>query len=159
LVLADALSYAQRLEPVAVVDLATLTGAISVALGTKASGRFANDDALAAALEDAGRNTGEKLWRMPLWDDYAEMIESGTADIKNTSDTRPSPAGSVFAAKFLERFVDYPWAHIDIAGTAWKVSGVSYVVEGGTGVGVRLLADWLLRAASEEAEPAAHREA
>jgi leucyl aminopeptidase len=143
LVLADALSYAQRLEPAAVVDLATLTGAIVVALGRKAAGLFSNDDALARQLEGAGRAAGEKLWRMPLWDDYADMIKSDTADIKNTSDTRPAAAGSVFAAKFLERFVDYPWAHLDIAGVAWKASGVPYVSKGATGFGVRLLLQWL----------------
>jgi len=145
LVLADALSYAQRLEPepAAVVDLATLTGAILTTLGKKAAGLFANDDELAGRLDTAGQRTGEKLWRLPLWDDYAGMIKSDTADIKNTADVRPSPAGSVFAAKFLERFVDYPWAHLDIAGVAYKVTGVEYITAGGTGFGVRLLVEWL----------------
>jgi leucyl aminopeptidase len=148
MVLADALSYAQGLEPAAVVDVATLTGAIVVALGKHAAGVFPNDDDLADALAAAGDRTGERVWRFPMWEPYGEMIKSDSADIKNVSDTRPSPAGSIFAGKFLERFVDYPWAHVDIAGVAWNAKDVPYITQGATGFGVRLLVDWL-RTASE----------
>jgi leucyl aminopeptidase len=143
LVLADVLSYAQRLKPAAVVDLATLTGAIVIALGNAAAGMFPNDEALAAQLEAAGEASGERVWRMPLWDVYDDMLKSDTADMKNVSDTSPSPAGAVFGAKFLERFVDYPWAHLDIAGVAWDAKDIPYIPRGATGFGVRLLVEWL----------------
>jgi leucyl aminopeptidase len=145
LVLADSLSYAQTLEPKpeAVVDLATLTGAIIVTLGHAAAGLFSNDDALSRELVAAGDRTGERLWRLPTWEVYGEAVKSDVADIKNVTGKRPSPAGSIFAAKFLERFVDYPWAHLDIAGVGWDMENVPYVPPGGTGFGVRLLVDWL----------------
>jgi leucyl aminopeptidase len=144
MVLADVLSYASRLAPAAAVDLATLTGAIVVALGPGAAGMFPNDDALAAALAAAGAATGEPVWRMPMWDrPYAKMIESDVADLKNVADSSPAPAGSIFGAKFLERFVDYPWAHLDIAGVAWDAKDVPYLPKGATGFGVRLLVEWL----------------
>jgi leucyl aminopeptidase len=153
LVLADTLSFAQRLEPRAVVDMATLTGAVLVALGRKAAGMFTNDDALADQLQAAGERSGEKVWRLPLWEDYADMIESDIADIKNTSDVRPAPGGAIFAAKFLERFVDYPWVHLDIAAMAWSASAKGYTSKGATGFGVRLLADWLLSMTGGDLEP------
>lgn len=144
LVLADVLAYASRLAPAAAVDLATLTGAIVVALGPGAAGMFPNDDALAAALTAAGEATGEPVWRMPMWDrPYAKMIESDVADLKNVADSSPAPAGSIFGAKFLERFVDYPWAHLDIAGVAWDAKDLPYSPKGATGFGVRLLVEWL----------------
>ena len=144
LVLADALSYAQRLEPAAVVDLATLTGAILVALGNGAAGLFPNDEALAEALLAAGEAAGERLWRLPMWDEpYAEMIKSEVADIKNTLDSVPALAGSIFGAKFLERFTRYPWAHLDIAGMAWGDGRLPYQSKGATGFGVGLLVTWL----------------
>jgi leucyl aminopeptidase len=143
MVLADALSYAQDLKPRAVVDLATLTGAIVIALGDQAAGLFANDDALAEQLTTAGERSDEKLWRLPLWDGYGKMIESDVADIKNVADSQPSPAGSIFGAKFLERFVAYPWAHVDIAGVFWDAKDIAYLPKGATGFGVRLLTEWL----------------
>ncbi|MBK7779387.1 MAG: leucyl aminopeptidase [Ardenticatenia bacterium] len=144
MVLADVLSHAQRFQPAAVVDLATLTGAIGVALGPGAAGLFSNDDALSAALSAAGDRSGERLWRLPLWDEpYAKMIESEVADIKNTADSSPSPAGAIFGAKFLERFVTYPWVHLDIAAMAWGADRLAYNPKGATGFGVRLLVDWL----------------
>jgi leucyl aminopeptidase len=151
LVLADVLSYAGRLtpRPAAVVDLATLTGAIVVALGHVAGGLFANDDALAAQLSQSGDSTGERLWRMPLWKAYQRTLKGDTADLRNVVDKRPSPAGAIFGAKFLEEFVDYPWAHLDIAGVAWESDDVPYSPKGATGFGVRLLADWLARRAGE----------
>jgi leucyl aminopeptidase len=151
LVLADALSYAgARLtpKPSAVVDLATLTGAIIIALGHAAGGLFGNDDGLAAALARAGDDTGERLWRLPTWKVYGRAVKSKVADLQNVVDKRPSPAGSIFAAKFLEEFVDYPWAHLDIAGVAWDHEDVAYITPGATGFGVRLLVDWLRTRAS-----------
>ncbi|MFQ5459677.1 MAG: leucyl aminopeptidase, partial [Anaerolineae bacterium] len=110
LVLADALSYAQGLEPspAACVDLATLTGAIVVALGHVAAGLFANDDTLADALLGAGEASGERLWRLPTWKPFGAHLKSEVADLRNVHEKRPSPAGSIFAAKFLEEFVAYP---------------------------------------------------
>lgn len=144
MVLADVLSHAQRFQPAAVVDLATLTGAIGVALGPGAAGLFSNDDALSKALTEAGDRSGERLWRLPIWDEpYARMIESEVADIKNTADSSPAPAGAIFGAKFLERFVTYPWAHLDIAAMAWGADRLAYNPKGATGFGVRLLLQWL----------------
>jgi leucyl aminopeptidase len=143
LVLADCLAYAGSLGPAAVVDLATLTGAIVIALGKQCAGLFANDDGLAAALESAGEQSGERVWRMPLISAYDTMIKSDVADIKNVADTSPAPAGAVYGAKFLERFVSYPWAHLDIAGVAWDIKDVPYVTKGASGFGVRLLLTWL----------------
>ncbi len=148
LVLSDCLCLAQRLKPAAVVDLATLTGAIIIALGKQMAGLFSNDEGLAGRLQAAAEASGEAVWRMPLAGTYDDMIKSDCADIKNVADTSPSPAGAVFGAKFLERFVDYPWAHLDIAGVAWDVKDVPYLPHGATGYGVRLLLAWL-RAVSE----------
>jgi leucyl aminopeptidase len=143
LVLADALAYAQRLKPAAVVDVATLTGAIVTALGHTAAGLFCNDDGVASALVAAGERTGERMWRMPMWDEYGELIKSEVADIQNISESQRGVAGSVFGGKFLERFVDYPWAHLDIAGMGWDAKKVPYIGKGATGYGVRLLVEWL----------------
>ena len=118
LILCDALTYAERFEPVAVVDIATLTGACVIALGHVASGLFANDDALARELLAAGELACDRAWRMPLWDDYQEQLKSNFADFANIGGR---PAGSVTAACFLARFTrKFKWAHLDIAGTAWK---------------------------------------
>jgi len=144
LILADALSYAVgQYKPDAVIDLATLTGACIVALGHSVAGMFSNDDEFAGRIYEAGRRSSEKVWRMPLWEEYAELIKSEVADVHNTGG---KGAGTITAAKFLEKFTDghEMWAHIDIAGPAFttKGTGGSY---GGTGFGVRLLVD-LLRA-------------
>jgi leucyl aminopeptidase len=143
MVLADALAYAQRLVPAAVVDIATLTGAIVTALGSHAAGLFSNNDAVAEALIAAGDRTGEKMWRLPLWDVYGEMVKSDYADIQNISESQRGQAGSIFGGKFLERFVDYPWAHLDIAGMGWDAKKIPYIGKGATGYGVRLFVDWL----------------
>jgi len=143
MVLADLLGFARRLQPAAVVDLATLTGAIVVALGSQYAGLFANDDALASALQVAGEATGEPLWRMPLGKRYDDIVKSKVADMANLAPGSPVPAGAVNGAKFLERFVQYPWAHLDIAATAWDAKDISYIPEGATGFGVRLLVQWL----------------
>ena len=139
LVLADALWHAQKaFKPSAVIDLATLTGAIIVAIGGVHAGMYANDDALAGDLTKAGEATGETLWRMPLADAYDKQISSNIADMKNTGGRE---AGSVTAAQFLQRFIidDTPWAHLDIAGVAWTTKPKPTVPKGGTGYGVRLL--------------------
>ena len=118
LILCDALTYCERFEPDAVVDIATLTGACVVALGSVASGLYSNDDALAQALLAAGESAWDRGWRMPLWDDYQEQLKSPFADMGNIGGR---PAGSVTAACFLSRFAKkFKWAHLDIAGTAWR---------------------------------------
>ena len=148
IVLADALFYAQRFAPDAIIDLATLTGAIVVALGTHATGMVTNSDTLAARLSRAGDATNERVWRMPLWEPYLEQIKSDVADLKNTGGR---PGGALTAAAFLSQFVGaYPWAHLDIAGTAYSDrSKRSYTPKGATGVGVRLLTQMLLDWAAE----------
>jgi len=139
LVLCDALWHVQKeYKPSAVIDLATLTGAIIVSLGGVHAGMFANDDGLAADLAAAGEATGETLWRMPLADAYDKQLASNIADMKNVGGRE---AGSVTAAQFLKRFVveNTPWAHLDIAGVAWTTKPKPTTPKGGTGFGVRLL--------------------
>jgi leucyl aminopeptidase len=139
LVLADLIHYAQeKLGPAAMIDLATLTGAIIVALGHHHAGLFATDDALAEALLAAGSASGEKVWRMPLAEPYDKLIESKVADMKNIGGR---DAGSITAAQFLKRFVakDMPWAHLDIAGTAMASPASDTNQSWGSGFGVQLL--------------------
>lgn len=143
LALAEALSYAQRLAPAAVIDIATLTGASVTALGAGVSASlFTNDDGLAAELAGVAETTGERVWRMPLFDEYRKTIESKVADLKNSGGAR---GGVGTAAVFLERFTDYPWAHLDMAGLE-LVAGPGekpYLAAGATGYGVRLLVEFL----------------
>jgi leucyl aminopeptidase len=138
LVLADILWYTQdRFKPVAMINLATLTGAIIIALGHEHAGLFSNNDALAEAILAAGSATGETLWRMPLGEAYDALLKSPIADMKNIGD---GGAGSAVAAVFLQRFVnDVPWAHLDIAGVAWANKDKGVVPKGASGWGVRLL--------------------
>ena len=138
LVLADVLWYCQeKYDPAFMVDLATLTGAIIIALGHEHAGLFSNDDALAAKIEAAGKATGEACWRMPLGDDYDKQIKSDIADMKNVGGR---PGGSITAAQFIQRFVNgRPWAHLDIAGTAWSSKDKPTVPKGATAYGVRML--------------------
>lgn len=137
LVLADALTYAQRFKPAAVIDLATLTGACVTALGHHAAGLFSNDDALCERLILAGQQTHERLWRLPLWPEYRQQIEGDIADMKNSGGP---PGGASTAAALLSEFAqDYPWAHLDIAGTASSDAHRHYLRKGGVGFGVRLL--------------------
>jgi leucyl aminopeptidase len=145
LVLADALGYAAaRLRPNVIVDLATLTGAVTVALGRRVAGLFANDDALARALADAGEATGEALWRLPLVDDYRYALDSPVADQANIGRDPVLGGGAIAAALFLQPFVaDLPWAHLDIAGPARSDGDVDEVSRGATGFGTRLLLRWL----------------
>ena len=138
LILCDALTYAARFGPQAVVDVATLTGACVIALGNVATGLFSNDDALAQELLQAGQLAVDRAWQMPLWDDYQEQLKSNFADMANIGGR---PAGSITAACFLSRFTKkYAWAHLDIAGTAWK-SGTD---KGATGRPVSMLTHFLL---------------
>ena len=149
LVLCDTLTYAARFKPAAVVDVATLTGACVIALGGVRSGLFASDDALAAALLAAGEVAQDLCWRMPLDEDYAEGLKTHFADVANVAGR---PAGSITAAKFLQRFVGaFPWAHLDIAGTAWK----SGAAKGATGRPVGLLVHYLLAMAAAASAPVA----
>jgi leucyl aminopeptidase len=138
LVLADALWYTQkRFKPRFMIDLATLTGAIIVALGTEYAGLFSNDEELSERLTAAGQQIGEKLWRMPLGEEYDKIIRSDIADMKNVGDRW---GGAITAAQLLQRFVnDVPWAHLDIAGVTWSSKDKPTVPKGGTAFGVRLL--------------------
>jgi len=138
LVLADVLWYAQeKYDPKFMVDLATLTGAMIIGLGHEYAGVFSNDDHLAERLVKAGEATGEKLWRMPLHDNYDKEIKSEIADMKNVGGR---PAGSITAAQFIQRFVNKkPWAHLDIAGMAWSGKDAPTIPKGATAYGVRLL--------------------
>ena len=147
LILCDALTYAKRFKPKAVIDIATLTGACVIALGHLRSGLFSNNDELANALEKAGEASLDTCWRMPLDDEYAEALKSNFADVANVGDRA---AGSVTAAKFLQRFAnDFAWAHLDIAGTAWN----SGAAKGSTGRPVGLLMEYLLSHSHSHSTP------
>src|SRR3989338_1963763 len=139
LVLADALHYTNsKFKPKFIIDLATLTGAIIVALADVYAGLFSNDDDLSKKIEACGVKTGERAWRLPIGEEYDEMINSDIADMKNVGSGRG--AGSITAAQFLKRFVgETKWAHLDIAGVAWKGKGDAMAHKGATGFGVRLL--------------------
>ena len=142
LILCDALTYVEKYKPVAVVDIATLTGAMVIALGHVATGLFSNSDTLAREVLSAGEASWDRAWHLPLWDDYQEALKSNFADMPNIG---PRAGGSITAACFLSRFTKtYPWAHLDIAGTAWK-SGAE---KGATGRPVALLSHFLLKRAA-----------
>ena len=139
LILCDALTYSERFNPEVVIDIATLTGAIIVALGSKTTGLMSNNQDLADDLLQAGRDSNDKAWQLPLWDEYQEQLDSNFADIANIGGKE---AGSVTAACFLSRFTEkYTWAHLDIAGTAWKSGGKA---KGATGRPVPMLVQYLL---------------
>jgi leucyl aminopeptidase len=145
LVLADAMWYCQdRFGPRLMIDLATLTGAVIVALGHHNAGLFANDDELASRLTEAGKAVGEEVWRLPLAEAYDRDIDSDAADVKNIGGGRAG--GSITAAQFLQRFVNkVPWAHLDIAGMAWSSKDAATVPKGATAFGVRLLDRFVAR--------------
>jgi leucyl aminopeptidase len=142
LVLGDALALACEEEIDAVIDVATLTGGISIALGRKSTGLFANDDDLAKAIEAAAEAAGERTWRLPLYDDYKHALDSDVADMKNSGGR---DASSITAALFLSEFLRdaVPWAHLDIAGTARAANDYDEVTRGGTGTGARTLLEWI----------------
>ncbi|MFO7892593.1 MAG: leucyl aminopeptidase [Longimicrobiales bacterium] len=141
LILADALAYARRYQPRAVLDAATLTGSVVIALGHHAVGVMGTDDDVVREVLSAGDRTGERCWKLPLWDVYREQIDSQVADIQNTGGR---PAGCITAGWFLREFVeDVPWAHLDVAGTAWKDEPPSYLRKGATGIPTRLFIEWI----------------
>lgn len=139
LVLADALGYAQRYRPAAVVDLATLTGACVVALGHYPSGLLGTHAGLTQRVKEAAERTAERVWELPLWPEYSEHVKSDIADLKNVGD---GGGGTITAAAFLKEFAgESPWVHLDIAGVAWAEKDQAYLIRGGTGFGVRLLTE------------------
>jgi leucyl aminopeptidase len=151
LILADALSYARRYEPEAAIDCATLTGACHVALGDHASGLMGNDDALIAEVRAAGDASGERAWPLPLFEEYTDQTKGETADLKNSGGRF---GGALTAGAFLKEFADYPWAHLDIAGTAYNgKSKNAYTPKGASGTPARLLVEFL-RARAEDREGA-----
>ncbi len=142
LILADALSYARRFEPAALLDAATLTGACVIALGHQATAIMGNDEALLEEVRAAGDRAGERCWPLPMYEEYREQIKSDYADVKNSGGR---PAGTITAAWFLREFVgDFPWVHLDVAGTAYGDGKLSYQSKGSTGVPTRLFVEWVL---------------
>jgi leucyl aminopeptidase len=142
LILADALAYARRFKPAAMIDAATLTGAVVVALGQQAIGLMGNDGDLIDEVMAAGLRAGERCWNLPLWDEYRELLDSNIADIKNSGGRY---AGTITGGWFLKDFVadDIPWAHLDIAGMAYKDEAASYLRKGATGAPARLFIEWV----------------
>jgi leucyl aminopeptidase len=141
LILADALSYAGRYEPALVIDLATLTGAVVVALGHVVTGMMGNDAEAMRLLKDSGDRTYERVWELPMFEEYEALIKSDVADVKNTGGRW---GGAITAAMFLRKFIGpYGWVHLDIAGTSIMEESTDYTTRGGSGVGVRLLVDFL----------------
>ncbi len=140
LVLADCLHYAKRFKPDCVVDLATLTGACVVALGSEAVALMTKNERLSSLINQAGKATYERVWRLPLWDEYGPAMKSDIADLRNVTNT--GEAGTITAAKFLEEFTEgLNWAHLDIAGTAWADKDKPYIPKGAVGIGIRLLVE------------------
>jgi leucyl aminopeptidase len=148
LILADALSYASRYKPAAIIDVATLTGACIIALGDDVIGMLGKDEQLKKEINKAAKITGELVWELPLWESYHEQIKSDIADYKNSGGRA---AGTITAAAFLSKFVgDFPWVHLDIAGPAWTSKDKSYIPKGASGVAVRLLVEFLWKRAFAE---------
>jgi leucyl aminopeptidase len=142
LILADALAYSARFKPKATVDVATLTGACVVALGHVVTGLVTNDEKLEKNLRESGERTYERVWPLPLVDEFKKEMRGELADVKNVAASNVG-AGTITAAAFLSNFVEGPWAHLDIAGTAWSHRDADYYTKGATGNGVRLLVDFL----------------
>lgn len=141
LILADALHYAQRYNPEAIIDIATLTGACVVALGNQVTGMMGTDEKLKELIRKAAEETGELVWELPLWENYQEMVKSDVADLKNSAGRE---GGAISAAAFLSKFADpVPWVHLDIAGTAWLTKDRPYQPKGASGIGVRLFVKFL----------------
>ncbi len=142
LILSDALTYACRYDPAVIVDIATLTGACRIALGQEAIGMLGTEDKLKQRMREAGEKTGERVWEMPLWEGYYELIKSDIADMKNTGGR---DGGAITAAALLSKFVQgRPWVHLDIAAMAWTEKDRPYTPKGATGIGVRLLTQFLM---------------
>lgn len=148
LILADALAYAGKYKPAAIIDLATLTGACVVALGSEATGMMGNDERIMDRLKKAGEKTYDRVWQLPLFEEYEKQIKSDVADVKNVGGRW---AGAITAALFLKKFVgEYPWVHLDIAGTAILEEDQPYAPKGGSGAGVRLLIEFLTSWSTEK---------
>ena len=153
LVLADALTYAARYKPKAVIDLATLTGAVIVALGHQAAAVLGNNDELTAHLQQCGEVTGERLWPLPLWPEHEKAVKSDIADLKNIASPGVG-AGTITGGAFLKAFIgEYPWCHLDIAGTSWSGEEKPYTPKGASGFGVRLLIRFLEQEAKNNQRP------
>ena len=151
LILADALTYAQRFKPAVIIDLATLTGACKIALGDHVIGMLGNDAPLKDKIRTAGDQTGERVWELPLWEDYQELIKSDIADFKNAGGR---VGGAITAAAFLSNFVGaYPWVHLDIAGPAWLTKDKPYIPKGASGIGVRLMVHFLRNWKADASRP------
>ena len=148
LILIDALSYARRYKPAAMIDAATLTGAVGIALGQQATGLMGNDGDLIDEIMAAGLRSGERCWNLPLWDEYRELLDSNIADIKNSGGRF---AGTITGGWFLKDFVadDIPWAHLDIAGMAYRDDAASYLRKGATGTPARLFIEWVRNRAGQ----------
>jgi leucyl aminopeptidase len=143
LLLADALGYAGKMKPDYIIDVATLTGAVIYALGYSSAAILGTSESLIHLLGEAAEITGERVWQLPLWDDYEYLIESDIADMKNSGG---KPAGTIAATRLLKHFTgDVPWAHVDIAGMDLEYRGRPYVPKGASGYGVRLLSEMLSR--------------
>lgn len=141
LILADALSYSKVFKPDAILDVATLTSGIKLALGNIAAGVLGNHEKLKSKMMQAGQKTGERVWELPLWEDYQEFIKSDLADVKNTGGKW---GAAIIATRFLQNFVgDCPWVHVDIAGVAFSEKERLYIPKGATGFGARLLLQFL----------------
>lgn len=150
LLLADALVYAKRYNPTAVVDIATLTGAIALALGDTMAGFYSTEESLSSAIINAGKISFERVWEMPLAPEYLKPLQSDTADFKNSGGTTGRNGGANIAAQFLRQFVDYPrWAHVDMAGVMNSSGDSPYAPKGASGYGARLLAQWVLQHVEE----------
>jgi leucyl aminopeptidase len=148
LILSDALTYACRYKPAVIVDIATLTGACGIALGTEATGMLGTSSAFKQKLREAGEKTGERVWELPLWEEYYDQIKSDIADMKNTGGRA---GGVITASALLSKFVQkYPWVHLDIAATAWTDKDRPYTPKGATGIGMRLLTQFLRDYEKEE---------
>jgi leucyl aminopeptidase len=143
LVLADALAYTETLKPDKIIDLATLTGACLVALGNISAAILGNDAKLIEDIQLSGTEVNERVWQLPMWDEYKELVKGENADVSNIG-KRGSGAGTINGASFLSHFVEKtPWVHLDIAGTAFINEEREYVSKNATGWGVRLLVNWL----------------
>jgi leucyl aminopeptidase len=143
----------QEFQPTCIIDLATLTGAVVVALGSQATGMMGTDKVMMDRLRAAGEYSAERVWELPLFEEYSKQIKSDFADIKNVSNNRE--AGSIIGGAFLKEFVGTtPWVHLDIAGTAWTRENKAYIPKGATGVGIRLLVKALENMVENTPQPA-----
>ncbi len=148
MILADAITYARKIGATQIIDLATLTGAVSIALGPVNVAIMGNDQAFVDEVRAAAREVGERFWQLPMDDDYRDLIKSDIADIKNSAGRY---AGTITASWFLREFAeDTPWVHLDIAGTAWENERKAYMAKGPTGVAIRTLINYVCNHAAKK---------